>query len=176
MKSSLLVFLFVVISSCVFAQKGVIQIQVSGQVSRPTSSLLTVTNYGYGGSLKGIYGFSEASQQATLEVGYNYFPLKHIPEGVTIYYSALPTYLGYRYIINKKFILEPQAGLSVNRIAGRNSTISTSKTYYNFAYAVGAGYTIKGFEFGLRLQISEIPDKDEDLNFLGGRIAYNINL
>jgi hypothetical protein len=172
---SLIFCLLVLFSNHAKAQSGLRQLQISGQASRPMSSLLTVTNYGYGGSFKGLYGFGDTDQQATLEVGYNRFPLKHLSAGVEIYYSALPVYAGYRYIY-KKFSFEPQLGLSVNRIYGRNSMISESETFYNLGWAVGAGYILKNFEIGLRCQISEIHDRDDDLNFLGLRLAYNINL
>lgn len=175
MKKRLVFFALVVVATAAMAQKGVRQLQIGIQAARPLSSLLTVTNFGYGGSAKGLYGFGRAAQQATLEVGYHRFPLKHIPDGVEVHYSALPIYVGYRYIYNK-FTFEPQVGLSINRIAGHNNQISTSATFYNVGWSLGAGYTLNNFEIGARVQISEIKDQDEDLNFLGVRLAYNIKL
>lgn len=56
---SFIASLLVLYGTQTIAQSGLKQLQISGQASRPTSSLLTVTNFGYGGSIKGIYGFSE---------------------------------------------------------------------------------------------------------------------
>jgi len=157
------------------AQSGNNQLQFSGQLSRPTSALLEVTNIGYGGAVKGMYGFGDNDQQATLEAGYNRFPVKHLPTGVEAHYSSIPIYGGYRYLINS-FSLEAQVGLAVNRIIGRNSQITVSDTHRNLGWALGIGYTLKGLEIAARYQVSDVKGTDDDLNFLGIRLAYNISL
>lgn len=71
-----------------FAQSGKNYLQVSAQLSRPTSALLEVTNVGYGGALKWMHGFGDSNQQATLEMGYNRFPVKGLTSGVEAHYAA----------------------------------------------------------------------------------------
>lgn len=93
--------------------------------NRSISSLLTVNIIGYGGSIKGHYGFITGNQQATIEVDYHRFPIKY-PD-LRLQYSALPLYVGYRYIYNR-LVLEPQLGLSVNRIDGSNGVNKASTT------------------------------------------------
>ncbi|TDO19978.1 outer membrane beta-barrel protein [Pedobacter duraquae] len=175
MKKLLLITTLLATSLYATAQKGLRQLQISAQIARPTSDLLTLTNIGYGAAVKGIYGFGEGPQQATLEAGYNRFPIKHLPDGVKVYYAATPVYAGYRYLINQ-FSLEGQAGISINTAYGSNSTMSLSKTSSDFGWALGVGYTIKGLEVALRYQVSDTRGVAEDLTFLGLRVAYNLKL
>lgn len=175
MKKICLHFILVFAGFTAVAQSGKKHLQFSAQMSRPTSTLLEVTNIGYGGAVKGMYGFGEKDQQATLEIGYNRFPVKHLPDGVEANYSSTPIYAGYRYLINN-YSLEGQAGLAINRIVGRNSQISVRDTRRNFGFALGIGYTWRALEIGARYQVSDVKGTEDDLNFLGIRLALNINL
>jgi len=159
----------------VFAQSGKNYLQVSAQLSRPTSALLEVTNIGYGGALKWMHGFGERKQQVTLEAGYNRFPVKGLPSGVEAHYSAIPIYLGYRYLANR-ISLEAQGGASINRIIGRNNMFSVSETKLNLGIGLGLGYTMKNFEISARYQITDPRGTEDDPTFLGIRLAYNISL
>lgn len=163
------------ISFGVFAQAGKKYLQISGQLSRPTSALLEVTNFGYGGAIKWMQGFGSRKQQATLEAGYNRFPVKGLSSGVKANYAAVPIYIGYRYLANR-ISLEAQAGISINRIVGRNSMLSVSETKLNLGVGLGIGYIVKKFEIGARYQITDPRGTEDDPTFLGLRLAYNISL
>ncbi len=175
MKKLLLAFALLTSSFSLHAQTGKKFLQVSGQISRPTSTMLEVTNVGYGGAIKGMYGFGELKQQATFEVGYNRFPVKGLPAGVEAHYSAFPIYLGYRYIANK-LSLEVQGGTSINRIVGRNEMISIVETKLNLGIGLGIGYLFHDFEIGARYQITDARGTEDDPTFLGLRLAYNFSL
>lgn len=110
------------------AQKGTNLIKVSAQLSRPTSALLEVISIGYGSALKGIYDFRNDNKQIAQEGGYNHFPVKKLLANIQAYYSVVPIYAGYRYIINR-YSIEGQAGISLNRIIGRNTMPSISKNF-----------------------------------------------
>ena len=157
------------------AQTGSKYLHIAVQAARPTSSLLEVTNIGYGGAIKGMYGFGDSKQQATLEGGYNRFPVSHLPSGVNAQYSAIPLYGGYRYQFTH-VALEAQAGISLNRIVGRNSQVSVSDHENDFAWALSIAYTLKGFEVSARYQNSDVKGSIDDLTFLAVRLAYNIKL
>jgi hypothetical protein len=163
------------LSLALFAQKGTNILQPSVQVSRPTSALLEFTNIGYGGAIKWMHGFGEKKQQVTLEAGYNRFPVKKLPESVDIVYTAIPVYIGYRYIANK-ISLEAQGGTSINMIDGKNSTTSASEHRVNLGLGLGIGYLIKNFEIAARFQVTDPRGKTNDPTFLGIRLAYNFSL
>ncbi|SDK56805.1 Outer membrane protein beta-barrel domain-containing protein [Pedobacter sp. ok626] len=166
---------FMAICFATKAQEVTKLIQASVQVSRPTSALLEVTSIGYGAALKGMYGFGSDNQQVTLEGGYNRFPVKKLPANIQAYYSAVPIYAGYRYII-KRYTLEAQAGISLNRIIGRNTMRSMSRNETDFGWALAVGYLLKNFEVGLRYHNSDVKNTEDNLTFLGIRMAYNIKL
>nr|WP_121271671.1 outer membrane beta-barrel protein [Pedobacter schmidteae] len=158
-----------------YAQKGKNEVQLSGQVGFPTGQLADVAKTGYGFAAKGMYGFSLRKQQVTLEAGYNRFQVDVLPGGIDGYYSAIPIYTGYRYTIGG-FHLEPQAGISINRVAGSSGAASASSTKTNFAWATSVSYSLKSVELGLRYQSSEMKDSEEGLTFVGIRLAYNLSL
>ncbi|RZK37922.1 MAG: hypothetical protein EOO90_23895 [Pedobacter sp.] len=172
----LITSILVALSLGLSAQKGQNFIQVSGQIARPTSALLEFTNFGYGGAIKWMHGFGRKKQQLTLETGYNRFPLKKMPADVHIYYSAVPVYLGYRYLANK-VSLEVQGGAWVNNVSGRSADLSASETRLNLGVGLGLGYyLIKNFEVGARFQVTDIRGSQDDPTFLGIRLAYDISL
>ncbi len=171
----LITFALISLSSGLFAQTGKNFLQVSGQVSRPTSALLEVTNIGYGGAMKWMHGFGEKNQQVTLEAGYNRFPVINLPAGVEAHYAAVPVYVGYRYMANK-ISLEAQGGTSINRIVGRNTSVSVSETKVNLGLGFGIGYILHNFEIAARFQVTDMRGKQDDPTFLGIRFAYNFLL
>lgn len=157
------------------AQKGNNIIQLSGQVNFPTSDLADVVKTGFGFAAKGMYGFSLRKQQVTLEAGYNRFQVDVAPGGIDANYSAIPIYTGYRYSFGG-FHLEPQAGLSINRIAASSGSRTVYSSQTNFAWATSVGYSFKFMELDVRYQSSELKDSKEDLTFIGVRLAYNFAL
>ena len=175
MKKTILTFVLIGLSLGLYAQSGKNYLQLSAQAARPTSALLEVTNFGYGGALKWMHGFGEKKHQATLEAGYNRFSVKNLSSGVSANYSAIPIYLGYRILANK-ISLEAQAGTSINRIVGRNSNFSVSETKLNLGLALGIGYVFKNFEIAARYQVTDPRGTEDDPTFLAARLAYNFSL
>jgi len=157
------------------AQKGNNMLQVSGQLAIPTSDLADVVKLGFGASAKGMYGFGLKKQQVTLEAGYNRFSVKNLPSGIDAHYSAIPIYTGYRYTLGN-FNLEPQAGISINRVAGSAGSMSASDSKTNFGWATSVGYSFNNLELGVKYQSSDVKDSDESLTFVGIRLSYNFAL
>lgn len=176
MKKVLVSFLLLVgITISAQAQKGNNQLQISGQVNFPTSELADAAKTGFGFAAKGMYGFSVTKQQATLEVGYDRFSIKNLPSGIDGYYSAIPIYTGYRYTFGGLH-LEPQAGISINKVGGSAGSASVSSSSTNFAWATSVSYSLKSLELGLRYQSSEMKDSEDKITFVGVRLAYNFSL
>jgi len=157
------------------AQKGSNFVQVAGQLAIPTGNLSDIVKTGFGGSVKGIYGFSAKPQSVTLEAGYNRFGVKDLPAVASGHYSALPVYAGYRANLSG-VVLETQAGVSFNRVAVSAPGISGSDTQTAFGWALSAGYEFKNAELGVRYQSSEGSKDTTVIRFLGIRLAYNFAL
>jgi hypothetical protein len=149
-------------------------LQLSGQASLPVGELSRVSKGGFGGALKGLYDL-DVDQMVTLEGGYNYFKVKNLPTGISAYYSAIPIYAGYRFSI-RKIHLEPQAGISINRVAGSTGAATSSQTSTKFGFAGEVSYSISNFEIGVKYQSSQTTNKDEEISFVGFRLSYNLEL
>ncbi len=176
MKNFLVVTLiFLAIATGAKAQKGNNQLQVGGQAALPVGRLNDVAKTGFGIAAKGMYGFGVADQQVTLEAGYNRFAVKNLPNGVTGEYSAIPIYTGYRYIIGG-LSLEPQAGISFNKIVATAGNQAASGNETNFGWATSVGYSFSDIELSVRYQSSDVKNSDVKLTFLGFRLAYNFKL
>ncbi|NRF37467.1 outer membrane beta-barrel protein [Pedobacter foliorum] len=169
-----LVFLFI-FPLVSMAQKGSNFLQVSGQAAIPTGAISDVVKTGFGGAVKGIYGFSRNPQYLTLEAGYNRFAAKNMPAGASAHYSALPIYLGYRANLSG-VVLESQGGVSFNRIAGSGPGGSASANQTAFGWAISAGYTFKDLELAVRYQSSEGNNDVQIIRFIGIRLGYNFGL
>lgn len=164
--------------STVQAQKGTNGLQIGARAAMPTEKLNKIANTGFGASIKGFYGIGSTSSphQLTLEAGYNRFSLKDLPAGASGNYAAIPIYTGYRYMFGK-VIIDTQAGISINRIAGTSSagtTASSSQT--GFGWAAGAGYLINKVEVGVKYHSSHVKDDIYDIKFFALRLGYNFAL
>jgi len=158
-----------------FAQKHTNYLKVAGQMAIPTGNLSDIVNIGYGGSVKGIFGFSKLPQYFTVEAGYNRFGVKDLPASSSANYSAIPVYAGYRAKLGG-LIFDAQAGASFNRIAGSGPGGTASDTQTAFGWAFGASYVYKQAELGLRFQSSEASDDVFIIRFVGVRLGYNFSL
>jgi hypothetical protein len=174
-RNFLILTLFLVFPLITLAQKGNNLIQVGGQAAIPTSDLSDIVNTGFGGTVKGMYGFSAKPQFFTLEAGYNRFGVKNLPSGASAHYSALPIYAGYRANLGG-IILESQVGASFNRIAGSGSGGTASANQTAFGWALGAGYAYKAIELGVRYQSSEADNDELVIRFIGIHLGYNFSL
>ncbi|ETZ23056.1 outer membrane beta-barrel protein [Pedobacter sp. V48] len=157
------------------AQKGSNFLQVAGQATLPTGNFSDVVKTGFGGSVKGIYGFSTKPQAITLEAGYNSFAVKNLPAVASGDYSLLPVYAGYRADLSG-LILESQAGVSFNRVALSVPGESHSDTQTAFGWALSAGYAFKNVEFSLRYQHSEGSGDYNAIRVVGIRLGYKFGL
>ncbi|TDQ11251.1 porin family protein [Pedobacter metabolipauper] len=167
--------LFLIFPLVTLAQKGSNFLQLSGQAAIPTSDLSDVVKTGFGGALKGMYGFSSKPQYLTIEAGYNRFAVKGLSSSTSAHYSALPVYAGYRANLSG-VILETQAGVSFNRIAGSGLGGSASANQTAFGWALTAGYIFKDLELDVRYQSSEGDDDTYIIRFVGIRLGYNFAL
>ena len=158
-----------------FAQKNTNYLRVAGQLAIPTGGLSEIVGTGFGGSVKGIFGFSRTPQYFTVEGGYNRFEVKDLPAGASGNYSAIPIYAGYRAKLGG-IIFDAQAGASFNKIAAAGIGGSASDTQTAFAWAVGASYEYKQVELGLRFQSSEASNDAFIIRFVGVRLGYNFSL
>lgn len=158
-----------------FAQRDTQFIQISGQASVPLGNLADIIKPGFGGAAKGVYGFSDKPQSFTLEAGYNQFGVKNIPSGASAHYSSVPVYGGYRANLSG-VVLEGQAGVAFNHIAGSGPGGNASANQTAFGWAFSAAYLYRSFELGLRYQRSEGAKDATVISFLGVRLGYNISL
>jgi len=173
-KFLLLIIAFFGVSVTVNAQKGNNAIQVSGQLALPVSSLSDIAKTGFGGAVKGIYGFSENNQQFTLEAGYNRFSVKELPMEIDANYSVISILPGYRHTFGN-FVLEPQVGFASNRVGVSYEGESATETKTSFAWAAGVSYLFNKVELGIKYQTSELSDSD-NISFIGIRLGYNFSL
>ena len=157
------------------AQKGTNAIQISGQAAIPVGDLADIVKTGFGGAAKGIYGFSSKPQSFTLEAGYNQFAVKNLPSSASAHYSAIPVYVGYRANLSG-VVLESQAGLSFNRIAGSGPGGTASANESVFGWALSASYLYRSVELGVRYQSSEGAKDANVIRFVGVRLGYNFGL
>lgn len=157
------------------AQKGSNFLQVAGQAALPNGNFSDVVKIGFGGSVKGIYGFSAKPQSLTLEAGYSRFAVKHLPAVASGNYSLLPVYVGYRANLSG-FILESQAGVSFNRVALSVPGEFHSDTQTAFGWALSAGYAFKNVELSLRYQHAEGSGDYNAIRVVGIRLGYNFGL
>lgn len=160
---------------CSLAQQGTNQIQIAGQASIPTGDLADIVKTGFGGSVKGMYGITRKPQSLTFEAGYNRFSVKDLPSSASAHYSAIPLYAGYRANLGG-IILESQAGVSFNRIAGSGPAGNASDTQTAFGWALSAGYVFRSVELGVKYQSSEADNDTFAIRFVGIRLGYNFGL
>src|ERR1700754_3101899 len=115
--------LFVVLGVTLFAgaglaQKGKNQISVGAEGALPLGDFSDVSNIGYGGSVKGLYGVGTAGQ-VTLTAGYLKFAakkeLKDALGADKISNSLIPVLAAYRHNFSV-FYAEPQVGYSFSSV------------------------------------------------------------
>lgn len=172
-KTKLLLITFAMLPLFTFAQRGSHYLQVSGQAAIPTSELSDIVKTGAGASVKGMYGIGTLPQHLTLEAGYNRFAVKDLPSDASAHYSALPLYVGYRANLSG-VLIEPQVGVSFNRIAGSGPGGTASAKQTALGWSLGAGYVFRSVELGVRYQSSEKGDDIQKIRFVGIRLAYNL--
>lgn len=156
-------------ASSLHAQDGNDQIQAGIQYAIPNGDFSKIASNGYGAFVKGMYGVGEKANQLTLELGFNSFDtnIKHKTGSNQI----IPLMLGYRINLNH-FVLEPQAGLSLNALVEDTGKSTKAK----FGWATIVGYNLKNVELGVKYQATKFNSESKDLSFIGLRLAYNFSL
>lgn len=175
-----LLFSFAFISAN--SQKGTNDLQGTLHYGIPVGNLADVSNRGWGGALKGLYGFSTRKQHVSLSVGYTNFPVKKSLAGdYRFFYSTLPVMTGYRYTfgknINKGIYLESQAGINFNKVKGFSTGITGpifERSGTNFIWAFNIGYEYKGFEFGVQWQSAEVEHSSNEITFIGIHFGFSL--
>ncbi|MBD0374163.1 MAG: hypothetical protein ICV51_00835 [Flavisolibacter sp.] len=132
-----------------YAQKGKNEVGLGLNVGFPVGNFGDSYKAGFGGYVKGLLGVG-TSGQATLTTGYNSYKGKG---GLYSDYSfsILPILAGYRHHLSN-FYLEPQLGLGIYKTKAKSESYSATFSETKFTYAIGAGYTIKGFDVGANYQ------------------------
>lgn len=150
------------------AQKGKNQINVGPEVDLPLGTLGDAYKVGFGGTIKGLLGVGKFGQ-ITLTTGYLTFKGKSANDGGYSYadqtFGIIPFLAGYRQNFNSIYV-EPQIGLA----SYKTKVTGYSFTETRFTYGLGAGYSSKIIDLGLRFQ------SHEGASLLALRAAYNINL
>lgn len=162
--------LFSTISS---AQKGNNQVSVAGNISVPTGDFGDYSNIGFGGMVKGLYGVGK-SGQITLTSGYVTFSGKdvyeHLLSADKITQSVIPVLAGYRHNFHG-FYVEPQAGYGLYAGKIKGGIFDGTDTEGAFTWAAGAGYVLKGVDFGALYQSGHRNGTSKAS--IGLRVAYN---
>ena len=160
-----------------YGQQGRIDINAGVDFGLPIGSFGDVYSFGYGATVKGLYGISEAGQIG-LTLGYQRFGLKDsFDENMSGSMGISPVFAVYRHNFGDLYI-EPQAGLSINSVnlkanaGGMDFGGSASNT--SFGYAAGLGYMIGNIDISARYQ--GLTQSDENLGFIGLRIGYNFRI
>jgi hypothetical protein len=175
MKETILILTAIIaISFTLNAQNGNNQIGIAFDADVPTGDFGTFYKTGFGGTLKGLYGIGTAGQ-ITLTTGYNRFTAKGSTSNAKETLGIIPVLLGYRHNISGLFI-EPQIGYGRYSDKVNVSGNSGSDNKGAFTWAVGAGYQISGFEFGVRFQSGKVKDPTSSFSFVGLHIGYNFSL
>lgn len=142
MHKTLLCFLFSILFSGLYAQKGTIRLSFNGEGSLPVFQNVP----GFGVFLKGSYGTGKYSA-ITLSGGISKFNSTTNETG-EVTTMLIPFLLGYKHNI-KGFFIEPRIG--IGELGGKiliNGDYSRPSVAAIFG-GLAAGYTIKRIELGL---------------------------
>src|SRR5690606_7389329 len=139
-----------------YGQQGRIDINAGVDFGLPVGSFGDVYGFGYGATVKGLYGISEAGQVG-LTLGYQRFGLKDDYDDVMSGSMGIsPIFALYRHNFGGLYI-EPQAGLSVNKVNFKITEsdwgdFGGSASNTSFGYAVGLGYMFGKIDISARYQ------------------------
>lgn len=147
-----------------YAQKGAIKLGIGAEVGLPMGDFGDAAKTGFGGSVKGFYGVSDAGD-ITLSVGYLSFSSK----GGGSSTGALPILAGYRHNFSG-FFVEPQVGYT--SFSGGGSSQG------GLGWAINAGYGMKSWEasVGYNSASTKVSGVTFTNSWVGVRVAYNFSL
>lgn len=160
------------------AQEGNIDINAGVDFGLPIGDFGDVYGFGYGATVKGLYGISEAGQVG-LTLGYQRFGLKDDYDDMMSGSMGIsPIFALYRHNFNGLYI-EPQVGLSVNKVNLKITEsgwgdFGGSASNTSFGYAAGVGYMMGNIDISARYQ--GLTQSGENLSFIGLRIGYSFRI
>jgi predicted porin len=170
--------LFIVLGVTLFsaaglAQKGNNHISIAAEGAIPTGDAGDVSSFGYGGTVKGLYGIGTAGQ-VTLTTGYLTFSakkeIKDLLGADKITNSIIPVLAGYRHNFNG-FFAEPQVGYSFSNSKVKGGQFASKDSDGAFTWAAGVGYLFDKIEVGARYQ--SMHKDGESSALIGLRVGYN---
>lgn len=167
------------LSAASFAQKGGIKVGVGVDVNIPSGDFSSAdqadANTGFGPSIKGMYGVSDAGS-ITLTAAMSFHKNKTTSD---LKYNLFNIMAGYRHSFTG-FYVEPQIGYT--NFTAKYSPTSYKESGSGFAWAIGAGYEYKGLDLSVRYQSQSISALDQltsgstTIPYIGFRVGYNFSL
>lgn len=148
------------------AQKGAIQLSPAVELGIPIGDFREFTKFGFGLSVKGLYGISDNGNM-TVTIGSSIYSKERVISILT------PVLVGYRHRFNG-FYVEPQLGYGNNSMDEALSGGNRKSSMSGFAWAAGIGYAPKHIDIGVRYQ-SIIKD-GVSVDIIGFRIGYTFGL
>lgn len=163
------------VSIATYAQQGAIHINGGIDGAFPLGDLGESYGVGFGATVKGLYGISDAGQVG-LTLGYIGFGSKEdLGDGNSASFGVIPVLALYRHHFGS-FYVEPQIGLSANRFKVKVSGVDFGGTASttSLGYAAGIGYLIGNIDLSARYQ--GFSQNGSSSGFAGLRVAYNFTL
>lgn len=160
-----------------YSQQGRIDVNGGVDFGLPIGNFGDVYGFGYGVTVRGLYGISDA-EQIGLTLGYQRFGLKEdYDESLSGSMGISPVFALYRHNFGGLYV-EPQVGVSVNSVnlkadaSGMDFGGSASNT--SLGYAAGIGYILGPIDMSARYQ--GLTQSGENLSFIGLRVGYNFRI
>jgi Outer membrane protein beta-barrel domain len=154
------------------AQRGNNQICVAAEVGIPTGDFNTGFKTGFGGSVKGLFGFGNTGQ-FTLTTGYSEYKAKESTSEMSASIGIIPILAGYRLSMNGLYV-EPQAGYGIYSAKIKYQGESASSSSGAFTYAAGIGYAKNKIDIGVRYQGA--TEDGDNIGLVGIHIGYNFSV
>lgn len=159
------------------AQQGNIEINAGIDLGLPIGNFSDVYGFGYGATVKGLYGISDAGQVG-LTLGYQRFGLKDdYDDALSGSMGVSPIFVLYRHHVGGLY-LEPQVGLSVNSTNLKASSewgdFGGSASNTSLGYAAGIGYLAGNIDLSVRYQ--GLTQSSDNLGFIGFRVGYQFGI
>lgn len=162
------------------AQQGSIHVNGGLDFGLPVGDFGEVYGFGYGATVKGLYGISDAGQVG-LTLGYQRFGLKSdYDEHLSGSIGLSPIFALYRHSFGGLYV-EPQVGLSINKTTLKMSDgdlgsfgFSGSASNTSLGYAAGVGYMFGNIDVSARYQ--GLSQDGQSLGFIGLRIGYSFGI
>lgn len=155
-----------------FAQQGSIHLSPGVEVALPTGDASETSKLGFGVTVKGLYGVSDAGQVSFTTGLLAMAAKKEFKEMLgadKISSTMVPLLAGYRHNFNG-FYAEPQVGYGIYGVKVKGGEFDSKESEGAFTWAAGAGYIFRSFEAGVRYQ--SMHKNGGSSGFFGVRLGY----